>query len=164
MPEVTVKEQTTLRQLLNLYRYSPVDPKYLISNIVEIIKKVRKTVAGECFDGLDLRNCRFYETICSVGIGDSHIAASFRNCKVTNQTFLFEGHIGRYTDFVIPHSNPDRVLTLGDDDQVCLWDRATRRMISSFIVGNSISQEGFNPDTKISVGPIPEFLDRKSVV
>ena len=160
MPEVTVKEQTTLRQLLNLYRYSPVDPKYLISNIVEIIKKVRKTVAGECFDGLDLRNCRFYETICSVGIGDSHIAASFRNCKVTNQTFLFEGHIGRYTDFVIPHSNPDRVLTLGDDDQVCLWDRATRRMISSFIVGNSISQEGFNPDTKISVGPIPEFLTR----
>lgn len=61
IPNATVPEQTMLRQLLDLYRYSPVDPQYLISNIVEIIKKVRKTVAGENFDGLDLRQCRFYE-------------------------------------------------------------------------------------------------------
>ncbi len=160
IPEPVVQEQTILRQLLDIYRCSSVNPQYLISNIVEIIKKVRKTVAGEIFDGLDLKNCRFYETICSVGTGDSRIAASFRNCKVTNQTFLFEGHIGRYTDFVIPHSNPDRILTLGDDDQVCLWDRVTHRMLSSYIVGNSIAQEGFDPDKKIAADSTQMFLTR----
>lgn len=160
IPNATVPEQTMLRQLLDLYRYSPVDPQYLISNIVEIIKKVRKTVAGENFDGLDLRQCRFYETICSIGTGDSSLAASFRNCKITDQTFLFEGHIGKYVDFVIPHSNPDRILTLGDDDQVCLWDRGTHRMISSFIVGNAIAQEGYDPDKKIAAGSVQAFLTR----
>ena len=160
IPQASVPEQTMLRQLLDMYRYSPVDPKYLISNIVEIIKKVRKTVAGEIFDGLDLRNCRFYQTICSVGTGESRLTASFRNCKVTDQTFLFEGHIGQYTDFVIPRSNPDRILTLGDDDQVCVWDRMTRRMLASFIVGNSIAQEGSDPDKKIAVYSRQEFLTR----
>lgn len=159
-PNATVPEQTMLRQLLNLYRYSSVDPQYLISNIVEIIKKVRKTVAGENFDGLDLRQCRFYETICSVGTGDSNFAASFRNCKITDQTFLFEGHIGKYVDFVVPHSNPDQILTLGDDDQVCLWDRCTHRMISSFIVGNAIAQEGYDPDQKIAASSVQAFLTR----
>lgn len=160
IPAATVPEQTMLRQLLDLYRNSPIDPQYLISNIVEIIKKVRKTVAGENFDGLDLRQCRFYETICSVGTGDTCLAASFRNCKITDRTFLFEGHIGTYTDFVIPHSNPDRILTLGDDDQVCLWDRGTHRMLSSFIVGNSIAQEGHDPDKKIAAGSVQTFLTR----
>ena len=160
IPNVTVPEQTMLHELLDLYRYSPVSPQYLISNIVEIIKKVRKTVAGEIFDGLDLRQCRFYETICSVGTGTSSLAASFRNCKITDQTFLFEGHIGKYVDFVIPHSNPDRVLTLGDDDQVCLWDRGTHRMISSFIVGNAIAQEGYDSDQKIVAGSAQAFLTR----
>lgn len=160
IPNATVPEQTMLRQLLDLYRYSPVDPQYLISNIVEIIKKVRKTVAGENFDGLDLRQCRFYETICSIGTGDSSLAASFQNCKITDQTFLFEGHIGKYVDFVIPRSNPDRILTLGDDDQVCLWDRGTHRMISSFIVGNAIAQEGYDPDKKIAAGSVQAFLIR----
>lgn len=160
IPEATIQEQTMLRQLLDIYRYSSIDSGYLISNVVEIIKKVRKTVAGEIFDGLDLRNCRFYETICSIGTGDSQIAASFRNCKVTDQTFLFEGHIGKYTNFVIPHSNPDRILTLGDDDQVCLWDRVTHRMLASYIVGNSISQEGFEPDKKIAACSTQAFLTR----
>ena len=160
IPNATVPEQTMLRQLLDLYRYSPVEPQYLVSNIVEIIKKVRKTVAGENFDGLDLRQCRFYETSCSVGTGDSGLAASFRNCKITDQTFLFEGHIGKYVDFVVPHSNPDRILTLGDDDQVCLWDRGTHRMISSFIVGNAIAQEGYDPDQKIAAGSVQAFLTR----
>lgn len=160
IPNATVPEQKMLCQLLDIYRYSPIDPQYLVSNIVEIIKKVRKTVAGENFDGLDLRQCRFYETICSVGTGDSSFAASFRNCKITDQTFLFEGHIGKYVDFVIPHSNPDRVLTLGDDEQVCLWDRGTHRMISSFIVGNSIAQEGYDPDKKIDASSVQTFLTR----
>lgn len=160
IPSIVVKEQTILRQLLDIYRYSSVDPQYLISNIVEIMKKVRKTVAGEIFDGLDLRNCRFYETICSVGAGESRIEASFRNCKVTNQTFLFEGHIGRYIDFVIPHGNPDRILTLGDDEQVCLWDRTTHRMLSSYIVGNSIAQEGGYPDKKLVSDSTQMFLTR----
>lgn len=160
IPEPVVQEQTILRQLLDIYRYSSVDPQYLISNIVEIIKKVRKTVAGEIFDGLDLRNCRFYETICSIGIGDSCIAASFRNCKVTNQTFLFEGHIGRYIDFVIPRCNQDRILTLGDDEQVCLWNRVTHRMLSSHIVGNAIAKEGCDPDKKIAADSIQMFITR----
>ena len=160
IPNATVPEQTMLRQLLDLYRYSPFDPKYLVSNIVEIIKKVRKTVAGEKFDGLDLRQCRFYETICSAGTGDSSFAASFRNCKITDQTFLFEGHIGKYRDFVIFHNNPDRILTLGDDDQVCLWDRGTHRMISSFIVGSAVAQEGYDSDQKIAAGPVCAFLTR----
>lgn len=149
-----------LRQLLDLYRYSPIDPQYLISNIVEIIKKVRKTVAGENFDGLDLRQCRFYETICSVGTGDSNLVSSFRNCKITDQTFLFEGHIGTYIDFAIPQRNSDRILTLGDDEQVCLWDRSTHRMVSSFIVGNAIAQEGYDSDKKIVAGSVKTFLTR----
>ena len=160
IPDATVPEQTMLRELLDLYRYSPVNPQYLISNIVEIIKKVRKTVAGENFDGLDLRKCRFYETICSVGTGASSFAASFRNCKITDRTFLFEGHIGKYVDFVIPHSNPERVLTLGDDDQVCLWERSTHRMISSFVVGSSIAKEVHDPDQKIVVDSVNAFLKR----
>ena len=160
IPAAAVPEQTMLRQILDLYRYSPIDPQYLIRNVVEIIKKVRKTVAGENFDGLDLRQCRFYETICSAGTGDSCLAASFRNCKITDRTFLFEGHIGSYTDFVIPHSNSDRILTLGDDDQVCLWDRETHRMLSSFIVGSAIAQEGHDPDKKIAAGSAQTFLVR----
>lgn len=160
IPNITVPEQTMLRQLLDLYRYSPIDPQYLISNIVEIIKKVRKTVAGENFDGLDLRQCRFYETICSIGTGDFSLAASFRNCKITDQTFLFEGHIGSYVDFTIPYRNSDLILTLGDDEQVCLWDRGTHRMISSFIVGNDIAQEGYDSDKKIVAGSGKAFLTR----
>lgn len=158
--EIVVCEQTVLRQILDMYRYSSVDPNYLISNIVEILKKVRKTVAGEIFDGLDLRNCRFYETVCSIGIGESQITASFRNCKITNQTFMFEGHIGRYIDFVVCSGNSDHILTLGDDEQVCLWNRMTHRMLSSFIVGDATALEGGDPDQKIFGSITQDFLTR----
>lgn len=58
------------------------------------------------------------------------------------------------------YNNPDQILTLGDDDQVCLWDRGTQRMISSFIVGKVIVQEGYAPDQKLVAGSAQAFLIR----
>ena len=52
--EKVFEEQDTLENVLNMFRYQSVNPRNVISNIVEIFKTVRGNLSSENFNGLDL--------------------------------------------------------------------------------------------------------------
>lgn len=158
IPKPVVQEQTTLRNALNIYRFSAVDPKYMIRNIIDMMNLVRNTVAGENFDGLDLRNCRLYEVICSVGQGKSQLAASFQNCKINTKTFWFEGHIEPVRDFDILRTNPDILVTVGGDEQACVWNRNSKQMHALHIIGNTVGVGGWENERILSVNGYNRFI------
>ena len=68
-----------MKEVINIFRNSKVYPVRCIFNILEIWKKVRKNLSGEDFSGLDLRECRFYERVCSIGEGKLKDATEFYN-------------------------------------------------------------------------------------
>ncbi|MEZ3446143.1 MAG: SMEK domain-containing protein [Lachnospiraceae bacterium] len=141
-PDPVFQEQLLLKNVLDIFRNNNAYPGKCISNIVKILKKVRKNLSGEDFSGLDLRECRFYETVCSVGEGEKRIAADFKNCILSDDTFFFEGHLGMYEDIDILD---DKLYTLGSDERLLIWDLESLQCIKSFEVGNT-----FYPNTHVA--------------
>ena len=156
--EKVFEEQDTLENVLNMFRYQSVNPRNVISNIVEIFKTVRGNLSSENFDGLDLRNCCFYETICSVGTGDYQRSASFRDCRISDQTFWFRGHLGKIIDIYISE-NESLLYTFGEDDQVCIWDLPSLQLKAHYPTRTSVYYEGHSPYTvRMIVNNANEFL------
>lgn len=155
MPEPIFKEQRLLREIMDIFRNNQAYPGRCIFNIVEIFKKVRKNLSGENFSGLDLRDCRFYETVCSIGERKQRLTASFKNAILSNDTFHFDGHLGCYEDFEIFE---DKAYTLGSDGRVLLWDLETYQCRMSFDVGNTFYPDTHVEDKQIVVGKAKNFL------
>ena len=156
--EKVFEEQDTLENVLNMFRYQSVNPRNVISNIVEIFKTVRGNLSSENFNGLDLRNCCFYETICSVGMGVFQRSASFRDCRISDQTFWFRGHLGKIIDVYIS-KNESLLFSFGEDDQVCIWDLPSLQLKTHYTTRTSVYYGGYSPYTvRIIVNGANEFL------
>lgn len=154
-PQCLFPEQLLLKHVLDIFRNTQVYPGRCICNIIEILKQVRKNLSGEDFSGLDLRDCRFYETVCSVGEGEEQMAASFQNAILSDDTFYFEGHLGGYEDFEIFY---DKAYTLGADGRVLIWDLESYQCRKSFEVGNSFYPDTHIENCQIVVGKEIDFL------
>ena len=156
--EKVFDEQDTLENVLGMFRYQKAEPRNTIDNVIEILKTVRSSLGNMVFDGLDLRNCCLYETICSSGIDNLKVSASFRDCIVSNQTFWFRGHLGNFRDVKVSTNN-SLLYTYGDDDQVCVWEISSMHRKLHFSTSNAIYHEGHSPyKEKIVVGSTNEFL------
>lgn len=155
-PAILFPEQRLLKEIINIFRNNKAYPGRCIFNILEIWKKVRKNLSGEDFSGLDLRECRFYETVCSIGEGKYQLAASFKNAIISNDTFYYQGHLGGYEDFQIIG---DRAYTLGADERVLIWDLESYQCLKSFDVGNTFYPDTHVEDRQIVVGK-EDFLVR----
>ena len=155
MPIPIFREQELLREVMDIFRNNQAYPGRCIFNIVEILKKVRKNLSGEDFSGLDLRECRFYETVCSVGEGTKQLTAVFKDTILSKDTFQYEGHLGDYEDFEIIE---DKAYTLGSDGRVLLWDLESYQCKMSFDVGNTLYLDTHIEDKQIVVGKAKNFL------
>lgn len=151
-------EQDTLKTVLDMFRYQSAEPRNTINNIIEIFKTVRDRLSGENFDGLNLQNCCFYETICSSGISQYKVSASFRNCSISDQSFWFRGHLGRFRDIKMSMNN--RLLfTYGEDNQVCIWELPSMYQKMHYAVDISSYPEAHSPyQTEIVVSGANEFM------
>ena len=151
-------EQDTLKSVLDMFRYQQADPRNTIYNIVEIFKTVRNSLSSADFNGLNLNNCCFYETICASGIDDFKVSASFRDCIISDQSFWFRGHLAKFRDIKIS-MNEKLLFTYGEDDQVCIWEVSSMFQKMHYATDISSYHEAHSPyQTEIVVSAANEFM------
>lgn len=157
MPTPTTEEQSLLREVMDIFRDAKVFPGHAIDNIVEIMKLVRKNLSGECFDGLDMRDCELYKTQLSIGTGEKGLAASFRGARLSEETFGLKKVSGVYMDIQI--SGDERYLyTLDIADTLKIWDLENYRCIRSVALRNTFNIDICWEDRQITVGKDGGFL------
>ena len=151
-------EQDTLTSVLDMFRYQQADPRNTIYNIIEIFKCVRSSLSGADFNGLNLYNCCFYETICASGIDVFKVSASFRDCRISDQSFWFRGHLAKLRDIKVS-TNDNLLFTYGEDDQVCIWELPSMFQRMHYATDIASYHEAHSPyQTEIVVSGLSEFM------
>jgi len=132
-PIIEGQNQLLLKSVLDVFRYAKKPVTYGIYNVVETMKRVRGNLAGEDFSSLDLQQCRFHETTCSIGRNENRLAANFKNAIISNDTFGVEGHYGDILEFAYSKSS-DYLFTFSDDGTMKKWDVETGRCLNTIQV------------------------------
>jgi nucleoside phosphorylase/GTPase SAR1 family protein/WD40 repeat protein len=133
LPPIKNIDQQLLKSVLDVFRLSNSVATKGIFNVVETMKRVRVNLAGENFSSLDLRQCRFHETTCSIGRNDNRLAANFQNSIVSDDTFNVEGHYGDILEFTYSKSG-DFLFTLSDDGTIKKWEVETGKCLNTIQV------------------------------
>ena len=153
LPQKETTEQCILSDIMEIFRYKNCYCGYTLYNIVEIMKHARKNLAGICFDGLDLTECRLYGASFVLG-EENPLCASFKDTVIQDETILPEGHLESI--IAIEESTDGGTLyTLGNDGCLKIWDVQQERCLSTLEVGEfNYSQTQANrlffvPDSKL---------------
>lgn len=128
LPPPVFKEQHLLKSVLDVYRKANGRIYYGVYNIVETMKKVRINLAGEDFSGLDLTQCRFHGTACSIGRGPNRLSANFSGAVIDGTTFDIEGHCGYIIKFVYSKIGTS-LFTISEDGTAKHWEVETGKCL-----------------------------------
>ncbi len=133
LPEKETQEQFILSDIMEIFRYKNDYCGYTLYNIVEIMKRARKNLAGVRFDGLNLSECRLYGA--SFVLGEQNpLCASFRDTVIQDDTILPEGHLESIIAMEVSTAT-GALYTLSSDGILKIWDAQQERCLSTIEVG-----------------------------
>ncbi len=133
LPEKETQEQFVLSDIMEIFRYNNHYCGYTLYNIIEIMKRARKNLAGVRFDGLDLSECRLYGA--SFVLGEQNpLCASFIDTVIEDDTILPEGHLESIIAMEVS-KDVGTLYTLATDGSLKTWDTQQERCLNTIEVG-----------------------------
>jgi len=130
LPLPHCKEQGILRSILHIFRRAQMPTYCGVLNVIETLKSVRGTLAGEDFSALSMVEARLHGVNCSLGRNSNVLAANFRDTKISDDVFETEGHIEDIIYFAYSKDS-DYLFTMSEDDIVKRWETDTGRCINT---------------------------------
>jgi len=130
LPRSICREQELLRNVLRVFRHAKMPVYCGVLNVVETMKTVRGTLAGEDFSYLSMVECRLHGVNCGVGRGENALGAIFRDTKLSDDVFETEGHTEEITYFAYS-KHSDYLFTMADDNTVKRWETDTGHCVNT---------------------------------
>ena len=151
------RERSLISRGLNIFRNSDNNKGYTVWNLLQILKLVRKDLSGENLSFLDLSDCEFN----GYHLARGNIAADLTGAKVSDRTFLPQGHGSVVnTAFFSPgiideqdgKKKSEYIITASGDRMAKVFDAKTyqeKYTLSGH--SNVLYFAGFSPDAKLII-------------